>query len=128
MFGIAENKSFLSAIGIIDAPEETRALLVAGIEDLIEEKLVIEISNRLTEADAEAFNAISNEDAAYDWLMAHIPDFFDIIRGIIFEIQSDIILRKMAIQDALDAGDPEMTTVMLYVSTDDHKEPDGDAF
>lgn len=125
MFGIAENLSFLSAIGIIDAPEETKALLIAGIEDLIEKKLVIEISNRLTEADAESFVAIDDENVAYDWLMAHIPDFFDIINCIIFEIQSDIIVRRRAVLDAQEATNPEMTTVMLYVSTDNQKGSDG---
>jgi hypothetical protein len=94
MFGIANNTEFLTAIGINDAPEETKATLIAGIEDLIKNKLITEMSNRLTEAEAEEFGNIADEDQAYNWLNAHVPDFNDIVKKIIGDVQYDILKHK----------------------------------
>lgn len=97
MFGIINNTEFLTAIGINDAPEEQKATLVAGIEDLIKEKLITEMSNRLTDAEAEEFGNITDEDQAYEWLNAHVPDLNDIVKKIIADVQYDIIKRKTEI-------------------------------
>ena len=100
MFGIINNTEFLTAIGINDAPEEQKAALVAGIEDLIKEKLITEMSNRLTDAEAEEFGNIADEDQAYEWLNTHVPDFNDIVKKIIADVQYDIIKRKTEIVGA----------------------------
>lgn len=100
MFGIINNTEFLTAIGINDAPEDQKATLVAGIEDLIKEKLIIEMSNRITDAEAEEFGNITDEDQAYEWLNTHIPDFNDIVKKIIADVQYDIIKRKTEIVGA----------------------------
>lgn len=94
MFGIANNTEFLTAIGINDAPEETKATLIAGIEDLVKNKLITEMSNRLTEAEAEEFGNIADEDQAYNWLNTHVPDFNDIVKKIISDVQYDILKHK----------------------------------
>ncbi len=94
MFGIANNTEFLTAIGINDAPEETKATLVAGIEDLIREKLITEMSNRLSDAEAEEFGNITDEDEAFNWLNSHVPDFNDIVKNIIQDVQYDILKRR----------------------------------
>ena len=97
MFGIINNTEFLTAIGINDAPEEQKATLVAGIEDLIKEKLITEMSNRLTDAEAEEFGNITDEDQAYEWLNTHVPDLNDIVKKIIADVQYDIIKRRTEI-------------------------------
>ena len=94
MSGIANNTEFLTAIGINDAPEETKATLVAGIEDLIREKLITEMSNWLSDAEAEEFGNITDEDEAFNWLNSHVPDFNDIVKNIIQDVQYDILKRR----------------------------------
>ena len=94
MFGIANNTEFLTAIGIADAPEETKAKLIAGIEDLAQKRLVTALSDRLTDAQAEEFGAITDEKQAYDWLMTNVPDFEQIVAEILSEIKNDILSHK----------------------------------
>ena len=94
MFGIANNTEFLTAIGIADAPEETKAKLIAGIEDLAEQRLVTALSGRLTEAEAEEFGAITDEKQAYDWLMTNVPDFQNLVTDILTDIKDDILTHK----------------------------------
>lgn len=94
MFGIADNTEFLTAIGIADAPEETKAKLIAGIEDLAQKRLVIKLSERLSEAQAEEFDAITDEKQAYDWLTANVPDFQQIVTEVLSEIKNDILTHR----------------------------------
>ena len=94
MFGIADNTEFLTAIGIADAPEETKAKLIAGIEDLAQKRLVIKLSERLSEAQAEEFAAITDEKQAADWLTANVPDFQQIVTEVLSEIKNDILTHR----------------------------------
>ena len=94
MFGVADNTEFLTAIGIADAPEETKAKLIAGIEDLAQKRLVAKLSERLTDAQAEEFGAITDEKQAADWLNANVPDFEQIVTNVLSEIRDDILQHK----------------------------------
>ena len=94
MFGIANNTEFLTAIGIADAPEETKARIIAGIEDLAQKRLITKLSERLTDAQAEEFGAITDEQQAADWLTANVPDFQQIVTDVLSEIRDDILTRK----------------------------------
>lgn len=94
MFGIADNTEFLTAIGIADAPEETKAKLIAGIENLAQKRMVTELSNRLTDAQAEEFGAITDEQQAADWLKTNVPDFEQMVTNILSEIRDDILQHK----------------------------------
>lgn len=94
MFGIANNTEFLTALGINDAPEDTKAKLVAGIEHLAEDRLVTRLSERLTEAEAEEFSQITDEQQAHDWLISHVPDFEAMVTDILSEIRYDILSQK----------------------------------
>lgn len=94
MFGIADNMEFLAAIGITDVPEETKSKLIAGIEDLAQKKLVIKLSERLSEAQAEEFSAITDEKQAADWLAANVPDFPQIVTDVLSEIKNDTLEHK----------------------------------
>ena len=94
MFDVANNTEFLTAIGIADAPEDVKAKLVAGIEDLAQKKLVVALSDKITDAQAEEFGNITDEQQAYNWLMTNVPDFQQIVTDIFAEIKNDILTRK----------------------------------
>lgn len=97
MFGIAENTEFLTAIGIANASDETKATLIAGIEDLAQKRLVTRLSERLTDAQAEEFGAITDEKEAADWLSKNVPDFQQIVTDVLSEIRDEIIQNKARI-------------------------------
>lgn len=97
MFGIADNKEFLTAIGIANAPEDIKEKLITSIEGLAERRLVTAVSDRLTEAQAEEFGKITDEQEAYNWLMTNIPDFQDIVTKVLSDIKEDILLHKAQI-------------------------------
>jgi len=94
MFGVANNTEFLTAIGIADAPEDVKAKLVAGIENLAQQKLINAISDKITDAQAEEFGNITDEQQAYDWLTTNVPDFQQIVTDIFTEIKNDILTHK----------------------------------
>ena len=94
MFDIANNAAFLEAIGIADAPEETKAKLITGIEDLAQKKLVVKISDKITDQQAEEFGNITDEDQAKAWLEANIPDFSSLVTEVFAEIKHEILAHK----------------------------------
>ena len=91
MFGIAENKEFLSAIGIANAPEDIKAKVIVGLEDLAQRKLTIKISDKLTDAQAEEFGAITDERQAYNWLITNVPNFLSLTVEVLEEMKRDIL-------------------------------------
>lgn len=97
MFNIQNNTEFLNAIGIANAPEDVKAKLIAGIEDLAQKKLVVRISDVITDAQAEEFGSITDEKQAYDWLMTNIPNLSDMITEILAEIKDDILKHKATV-------------------------------
>ena len=97
MFGIADNTEFLNAIGIADAPEETKNKLIAGIEDLAQKRLIVKLSERLTDAQAEEFGSITDEKQAADWLATNVPDFQQIVTDVLSEMRDDILQHKTSI-------------------------------
>ena len=100
MFGIADNTEFLTAIGINDAPEDVKAKLIADIETIAQNELIIAISDRVTDEKAEAFGNITDEQQAKDWLKQHIPDLDKVASDILANIQADIINHKTEILGA----------------------------
>ena len=94
MFGIANNTEFLTTIGIADAPEETKAKLIADIEELAKQRLSANLAERLTESQIAEFDSITDEKQAANWLAANVPDFSDIITGIVADLQNDILAHK----------------------------------
>ena len=100
MFGIANNNEFLTAIGINNAPEDVKAKLIAGIEDLAQQRLTGKLSDRLTEEQAEQFGAIADEKEAADWIKANVPDFEAMVTETLSEIKTDILLNKAEVVGA----------------------------
>lgn len=94
MFGIANNTEFLKEIGIADAPEETKQTLIAGIENLAQKRLVVKVSDKLTEAQAEEFGRITDDQEAYNWLTRNLPEFQDMIAEVFAEIKQEILTDK----------------------------------
>ena len=97
MFDIANNADFIKALGIADADEETKSTLIAGLEDLAQQKLITKISDILTDQQAEEFGQIADEKQAYDWLTTNIPNFTDMATEVLAEIRDDILTRKVEI-------------------------------
>lgn len=94
MFDIANNTEFLTAIGINDASEDVKAKLIAGIENLAEERLITKVSDKLTEEQANEFGQITDEQQAADWLNTNIPDFPSLVTEVFEEIKTDILKHK----------------------------------
>lgn len=94
MFDIANNTEFLKEIGINDAPEETKATLIAGIEDLAEKRLITRLSEVMTDAQAEELSKITDEQQVYDYLLSVVPNFQDIATGILADIKREILTHQ----------------------------------
>lgn len=94
MFDIASNQEFLQAIGIANAPEDTKAKLIAGIEDLAKQKLTIKLADKLTDEQAEEFSQITDEEQAKTWLEQNVPDLNDLVTEVFTEIKNDILEHK----------------------------------
>lgn len=94
MFDIANNTEFLTEIGINDAPEETKATLIAGIEDLAEKRLITRLSEVMTDAQAEELSKITDEQQVYDYLLGVVPNFQDIVTGILADIKREILTHQ----------------------------------
>ncbi len=97
MFDIANNTEFLTAIGINDAPDDVKATLIAGIEDLAQKKLVTKISDVITDEQAEQFGNITDATESYNWLMTNIPDFPQMVSEVLSDIKDDILKHKAAV-------------------------------
>ena len=95
MFDIANNTEFLTAIGINNAPEDVKAKLIAGIENLAEQRLITKVSDKLTEEQATEFGNITDEKQAADWLNANMPDFPNLVTEVFEEIKNEILEHKM---------------------------------
>ena len=100
MFDIANNTEFLEAIGISNAPEETKAALISKLEDLATTKLIIALSERLTDDEADEFGRITDEKEAYDFLISHVPDFQTVAENVLRGMKNDILTRRAAIVGA----------------------------
>ncbi|MBQ2623441.1 hypothetical protein IJG12_03955 [Candidatus Saccharibacteria bacterium] len=97
MFDIANNAEFLTAIGINNAPEDVKAKLIAGIENLAEKKLITRLSDIVTDEQAEQFGSITDEQEAANWLNTNIPNFQEIVTEVLAEIKDDIMQHKAAV-------------------------------
>lgn len=97
MFDIANNTEFLTAIGINDAPEETKTKLIGGIEALAEKRLITKLSEVMTDEQAEEFGKITDEKQAYDYLISTVPNFEDLATEILAEIKDEILTHQAAV-------------------------------
>lgn len=97
MFDIANNTEFLTAIGINDAPEETKTKLISSIEALAEKRLITKLSEVMTDAQAEEFGKITDEKQAYDYLISTVPNFEDLVTEILAEIKDEILTHQAAV-------------------------------
>lgn len=97
MFDIANNTEFLTAIGINDAPEETKAKLTSGIEALAEKRLIAKLSEVMTNAQAEEFGKITDQKQAYDYLITAVPNFQELVTEILAEIKDEILTHQAAV-------------------------------
>lgn len=97
MFGIADNKEFLKAIGIDNASEDVKQTLIAGMENLAQQKLVAKISERITDEQAEEFSRLTDDKQVADWLKTNVPDFESIVTEVMDDMKNDILKHKMEV-------------------------------
>lgn len=97
MFDIANNTEFLTAIGINNAPEDVKATLIDGIEKLAKERLIIKVSEKITDAQAEEFANITDEQQAADWLSINVPEFPAMVTEVFREIRDEILQHKLTV-------------------------------
>lgn len=97
MFDIANNTEFLTEIGINDAPEEQKTALIAGLEDLAQNRLINRLTEVMTDEQAEEFGKITDEQQAYDYLMKAVPNLQDIVAEIFSDLKKEILARQKAI-------------------------------
>ena len=97
MFGIADNKEFLKAIGIDNASEDVKQTLIAGMENLAQQKLVAKISERITDEQAEEFGRLTDDKQVADWLKTNVPDFESIVTEVMDDMKNDILKHKMEV-------------------------------
>ena len=97
MFDIASNTQFLEAIGIANSPEDVKATLIAGIENLAKDRLTIKLSEKLTDEQAEQFGNITDEQQAKDWLQTNVPDFSQMVTDVFEEIKNEILTQKASV-------------------------------
>ena len=95
MFGIAENHEFLAALGIENAPN--RDSIVADLERIAQNKLTVKISDCLTPAQLEEFNAIADERESADWIAANLPNIYDLVTEVFSEIRDEFLAEKATI-------------------------------
>ena len=97
MFGIADNKEFLKAIGIDNVSEDVKQTLIAGMENLAQQKLVAKISERITDEQAEEFSRLTDDKQVADWLKTNVPDFESIVTEVMDDMKNDILKHKMEV-------------------------------
>ncbi len=97
MFRIAENKDFLSAIGADDISELQLKELVAELENLAQERLMLKIKNSLTDLQMNEFDSIDDEGDAYLWVVRNLPTAPSLMPEILEDIKKDILEHNVKI-------------------------------
>lgn len=95
MFGIADNHEFLAALGIENAPN--RDIIIANLEKIVQQKLTIKISEKLTAAQLEEFNNIVDEEQSANWLNDNLPDLSNLVTESVSEMANEILATKKAV-------------------------------
>ena len=99
MFNIKNDLEFQSAIGIDKADEETKAKLINNLEDLATNRLIIALSDRLTDDEIDDFSSITDEEKAYNWLETHVPDLRDLMLTVLDNMKSEIQTKRQEVME-----------------------------
>ena len=97
MFNIANNQEFIEALGIANAPEETKATLIAGLEETAQNRLVIELANILTDEQAEEFASLENPEESMSWLIKNVPNLQEIMTNVLSNMRDEILLNRQKV-------------------------------
>ena len=97
MFDIANNTEFLTEIGINNAPEEKKAALIAGLEQLAQDRLINRLTEVMTDEQAKEFSEITDEQQPYEYLKRVVPNLQDIVAEIFSDLKKEILTRQQSI-------------------------------
>jgi hypothetical protein len=100
MFGIINNQQFLEELGVANQPPEVKQQLAEKLEKLAQSKLTVKLSEKLTDEQAEAFGAITDEKASAEWLRQNVPDFLFLVGDVMEEMKREIMERKSQVVGA----------------------------
>ena len=74
MFDVDEG--FQREIGIFNMPDEPKQKLIDGIKQMINDRILIKLSDQITEEKAAELEKITNDNtAAMQWLSANAPNY-----------------------------------------------------
>lgn len=109
---------FLIDVGLADLPEEQKKPFLQHTYDQLEYKVGIRLSEGMTDAQLEEFEAIIDrkEDVVSSWLAANAPDF-----------QNDEVYNRLQQASGLPVGDPGLraefaATKWLEVNRPDYRD------
>jgi hypothetical protein len=94
LFNIANNVQFLTDIGIINSAPEIKAKLIAGLEESAYNRLVIRLSEILSDEQANELAGLEDEQAVSDWVRKNVPDLLFMVGDILEELKQELLAQK----------------------------------
>ena len=76
---------------------EKKAALIAGLEQLAQNRLINRLTEVMTDEQAKEFSEITDEQQAYDYLMRVVPNLQDIVTEIFSDLKKEILTRQQSI-------------------------------
>lgn len=87
--------TILEALDIAELPEEEQETVLADIENLIQEGLLVRIAEQMDEETSAAFTALldaeADEDAVQAFLAEHVPQLDTLLAETVEELKNDIL-------------------------------------
>ena len=75
--------SLLAEVGLADLPEEEGNVLLSYIYETLEERVGVNLADRMTPAQLDEFEVYfeaKDDDGAFKWLAANFPDYREIVQ------------------------------------------------
>ncbi|MBR2855545.1 hypothetical protein IKE99_01215 [Candidatus Saccharibacteria bacterium] len=99
MLNLPNSTEFLKDIGVGNADQETKSEIIAKIEYLAKERLILKVLEKLTEEQIAEFNNIEDEGQSVAWLETKIPELPFMISDIFMDLKDEIIAQKVKIME-----------------------------
>lgn len=122
MFNFADDQEFLEAIGIANAPDDTKQRLIAGLEETAERKMTRKLSETLSDDKAAEFGKLvdGSTDDLTAWLTANAPQYknsaeYGAAKEHATDISEEEFLRGFAIMKYIQANIPNFVQLAAEV-------------
>ena len=94
LFNIANNTQFLTDIGIANSAPEVKEKLIAGLEESAYNRLVMRLSDTLTEEQANELDGIQDDQEVSAWIRKNVPDLLFMVGDILEEMKQELLAQK----------------------------------